>query len=347
MSVDVSRYNLSPSTDGFNDHLRSIMQGDREKQQLEKQAAQKTALEKIQVQLQDNANQALLIRDLPDDYSKRAAIIKMGQQAIDNGGDPAMWMGMLDSETPDELNRKIMGLALKGTDGSKFIADKLKPKEYSQGSGVMAGFAFDKTDGSFKIAPEVQQRIMTDASEQAKQDGMLGPKKIADINDKISGLTKDVNGITKAAKSLASLKDRGTPAAQVAAVFQFMKSLDPTSTVRESELGMVYSAEGAAQGIANKLNQILGEGALSGTGFADIVSTANALANSAVDSSNDMVDKYLDVLSDKMTERDFEKLKSRVPDRIEITEDAKALDWARANKNDPRSKEIIRLQGIK
>ena len=100
-----------------------------------------------------------------------------------------------------------------------------------------------------------------------------------------------------------------------------MKALDPTSTVRESELGMVYSAEGAAQGLANRVNQLMGEGGLSASGFADLISTSEALANSAIGASTETVGKYLDVMRPNMTPRQYDKLIGRVPQPFEKLSD--------------------------
>ena len=62
----------------------------------------------------------------------------------------------------------------------------------------------------------------------------------------------------------------------VAATFQIMKTLDPTSTVRTEEGRQVYQADGAMAGLANQLNRLLGEGWNESTrrGWYDTVSRA-------------------------------------------------------------------------
>jgi hypothetical protein len=76
-----------------------------------------------------------------------------------------------------------------------------------------------------------------------------------------------------------------------------MTALDPNSSVRESELGMVYSAEGAAGYIASMLNKyLLGEGGLTPENFKNIVNTSIQLAASAQSSTLNQVNYYLDTL---------------------------------------------------
>jgi hypothetical protein len=89
--------------------------------------------------------------------------------------------------------------------------------------------------------------------------------------------------------------------------------------LRESEQGQVYAAQGAAAALAGKLNQLIGEGALTEQGFQDVVDTAKTLANSAVEASQGEVTSYLDVLTDKITVSDYNKLKARVPELIDIS----------------------------
>lgn len=185
----------------------------------------------------------------------------------------------------------------------------------------------------------------------------LAANDIQGIQKDVSALLKDTNDIHRAAKSLESLKDRGTPLAQTASVFAFMKSLDPTSAVRETEQGQVYDAQGAAAGVAAKLNKMIGEGGLTKEGFQDIVDTSKALANSAIDSSQEQINPYLETYGDTLPSDFKQNIASRIPKKFEIGETAKApalsgqdkqaYDWAKANPNDPRSVQILNKLGVK
>lgn len=242
----------------------------------------------------------------------------------------AIIAGYMMEEQPDLVEVQREG------GGTEFVPKPMaygrQPKQtgtkYSQGTGKMSGYVFDQQTGEFSIDPKIEKQLMVDAQKKATDEKILTPKEIAGINDKVTGLTKDVVDIEAAAKSLKGLQGTSSPAAQLAAVFKFMKALDPTSTVRESEQGMVYSAEGLAKGLSNKLNQMLGEGGLSPEGFADLVNTSSVMANSAIDSAQRSVGGYLDVLSDKIPEQDLNKLRARVPQKINIGGEDNAPDQA-------------------
>lgn len=193
---------------------------------------------------------------------------------------------------------------------------KLDKVTYKMGSGAMAGYSFDDSTGTFSIDPKIKADLAKDASRKAAKTGMLTSKDIAGVNDKVTALTKDTSAIVKSAKSLQALKANSSAASKLAAVFQFMKSLDPTSVVRETEQGQVYAASGAAAQIAGKLNSLIGEGQLTEAGFQDIVNTSIVLADSAIDVSNDEVSSYLSVLQDKVPPEDLKKLQARVPERM-------------------------------
>jgi hypothetical protein len=102
-----------------------------------------------------------------------------------------------------------------------------------------------------------------------------------------------------------------------------MKSLDPTSAVRESEQGMVYDAQGAAAGLAGRINKLMGEGGLTKEGFRDVVNTAKTLANSAIDDKSSEIQRYIDVYEGTLPEGFVNKVKSRVPKKLEVKDSPK------------------------
>lgn len=138
------------------------------------------------------------------------------------------------------------------------------------------------------------------------------------ISKEVGGYIGPTQEIYEAAESLDSLKASSSPAAQNAAMFKFMKALDPSSTVRESELGLVYSAEGIAKGLAAQLNKAIGEGGLSKSNFADMVNTAKRLANSAVSSSDRRVRSALDTYEAAIPENYYDLQLKRLPDPFDI-----------------------------
>jgi hypothetical protein len=194
----------------------------------------------------------------------------------------------------------------------------IKGGSFEQGKGDMEGYVFDKDSGTFSIDPELKKSLDADAAEKKKEEGLLDPNQIAGVNDKVTTLTKGVRDAWEAASALDALKKRGTPAAKIGAIFKFMKALDPTSTVRESEGRMIMEAEGAMKGFAQRVNELLGEGPLSEANFADLVDTSKIIANDAIGSAQRSVDGYLEVLDDKLTPEDLDQLRARVPTSFEV-----------------------------
>ena len=252
-------------------------------------------------------------------------------------------MLVLDKEGQDALlQKRIMEVDAANGDssGSQFLLE-LEPEQrnkylqmqagkyniampdstkFQQGTGDMSGYAFNPDTGGYTADPAQLARLQAEAEEKSKTEGLLTGKDLAGVNDKVTGLVQGTQEIIDSAKSLEALKERGTPAAQIAAVFKFMKANDPTSTVRESEQGMIYEAEGAMKGFAAKLNQMLGEGGISETNFADLADTAKTIANSAVTSTDESVASYLTVLEESLSPKAYKDMLNRVPNMLEITE---------------------------
>ena len=323
--VDARGFNLTPDTSGIANQLLQAFQIGNQNQLAAQEKKETASALVTKKNVEEVGAQALTVRDEPNPTNQRTALLKLSNEALRNGKteNSNLFFRLFSIQDDDELNLALTQTGVRGADAVKLINDRLKPKEpikpsFSQGSGKMSGFTFDNNTGEYSIDPELEKSLLVDSQNKAATEGMLDNKKIADINDKVTGLTKDVSGIVEAANSLDALKDRGSMASQLAAVFKFMKANDPSSTVREGELGMVYSAEGAMAGFANTINGLLGKGKLSKTGFLDIVNTAKTLANSAVKSTGDTVTNYLNVLQDKIPEKDFKALLDRVPASFEI-----------------------------
>lgn len=135
------------------------------------------------------------------------------------------------------------------------------------------------------------------------------------IND-VTSLTKETQSIASAAKSLDKLKSSSSAASKLAAVFKFMKVLDPTSVVKETEQGQVYQAQGAARVLAGKINALLGKGELGAEGFEDIVSTAQLMANSSIDSTAEQLSGYLESFGEDIPEDFKSSLNKRLPPKF-------------------------------
>lgn len=179
------------------------------------------------------------------------------------------------------------------------------------------GLVFDPNTGSFTMDPTAKARFDELASTAVTQGG-LDFKDRQGLNKDVTAIIKDTIGIRKAASELDKLKSRGTAASKLGAVFKFMKSLDPTSVVRESEQGQVYSAQGAGAQLAGQINGLLGEGKLTEAGFLDLVNTAKTIANSNITSTSTQVGSLLDTFENTIPQSFKEKVSARVPGLFEI-----------------------------
>ncbi len=247
---------------------------------------------------------------------KQAKAASLIQQAVQNPDQAEVLVAQAATLDPEFVNKV-------------FQARKAGAGSYQQGDN---GLVFNTETGTYKV-DEKAKEILTKKAEQKAAEGVkLGVKDIQGINKDVTGLIKGVNDITQSAKSLDSLKSSSSPAAKLAAVFKFMKANDPTSVVRESEQGQVYEAQGAAKQLAGKLNSLIGEGQLSDEGFQDLVDTAKLMANSAIESSNQEINSYLDVYGDTIPSDFKSKIIGRIP---------KALDRAQAKQTGSAPKAAI------
>ena len=275
------------------------------------------------------------------------------QQVTESGGTPSTMTNDLKmfNENPEAALKKMEnGFAVVSPEGHKaYVAGKPEKEQTQLGSGAMSGYIFTESEG-YTIDPTIKAALDKDAANKSKKKGMLNSKDVAGVNDKVTALTKDAVAINDSAKSLAALNETSTPTDQLAAIFKFMKSLDPTSVVREGEQNMAKRTGGPADAFVGFVSQIQGEGGLTPQAFGNMVNTSISLANSAVDSSTSQLQGYLNVLSDKINPIDLEKMQARAPQKIESigvdeSKDDLAVKWANENPNDPRAQQILNAQG--
>lgn len=252
----------------------------------------------------------------------------------------------LSSGDPEELSRikqfAVLGGLVKPGTGKKF--EQAKDKS-------MAGYSFDPSTGDYSIDPAFKTELVAHAEELAGME-KLDAKAVAGVNDKVTALTKDVREISASAKALEGLEESASAAAQLAAVFKFMKALDPRSVVREGEQDQAVKTGGITDQFLGYINQIQGQGRLSSGVLSDLTNTAKTLANSAIDSGEGDLTSYLDVIADNLSAKQLRTLGSRMPSRFDIStaqdqQDSEAIKWAQDNPTDPRSSAILQSQGAR
>lgn len=207
--------------------------------------------------------------------------------------------------------RNLQAAAVKyfGADDAKArfgIGSKLE-----QGKGVMEGHSYNPLTGTYSINPAIKAKL-----DEVSQKGELGLKDKITLNKEFTNLTKGTKGIHGAANSLAELKKTSTATDKLAAIFKFMKSLDPTSVVREGEQTMAVRTGGAADSMVGYVNSLLGEGKLSDKSFTNMVNTAKNLANSAIDATEPEITNYLNTFGSDLSKGFKKGLMNRIPKRF-------------------------------
>lgn len=192
---------------------------------------------------------------------------------------------------------------------------KQAPKQ--QGQGEMAGYVFDPNTGKFTVDQAARQAYI---DVKAKKDAgePLGLKDMVTLNKEISAITKDATMIHRTAQDLDKLSKIKSGPAAISMVYKFMKSLDPTSVVREGEFATAERAAGVPDTVLNYYNRLVNGERLPDSVIAEFVTTSKQLANTAVDSAGTEVNDYLNTFGDKFDKGFAERLKGRVPKRFNV-----------------------------
>lgn len=103
----------------------------------------------------------------------------------------------------------------------------------------------------------------------------------AQLRDDYTGVTKNIAQAANQYRTMVAAAEgakQGSPAAQIALVFSYMKTLDPTSVVRESEYATAENARGVPESIRNQYNKVLKGSRLTPTQIDDFMSTGRRSA---------------------------------------------------------------------
>lgn len=252
-------------------------------------------------------------------YFKKVSLAKQ----LSDSGD---WTGLL------KVSEDIGKISPEFAEGSATIANNLANMDfdavqtsinqaYNQGTEMGVIKAKDPLDQEMKRLQISEKRAglpliqmkMDALLKKSKGSAPIGFKGRQGLNKDITSIMKGVNAIRSSAEELSALRGRGTAAAKLGAVFKFMKALDPTSVVRETEQGQVYSAAGAGAQLAGAINGLLGQGKLTDKGFDDLVKTSKVIANSNINSISNEVSTLLDSFEDTIPASFKKKLMNRVP----------------------------------
>lgn len=265
-----------------------------------------------------------------DSFNRNAAV--RVNEIMSAGGDPKDTLELV--RVYNEQGPEAAAMSLKQVGAALVNQGLIKPElvgfgkpekgeAMQQGQGELAGYVFDPNTGKFTVDQAARQSYI---EAKAKKDAgePLGLKDKVTLNKEISGITKDATMIHRTAQDLDKLGNiikanpNGGGPASISMVYKFMKSLDPTSVVREGEFATAEQATGVPDRVLNFYNKLVTGGRLPDGAVNEFINTAKELANTAVDSAEIEVNDYLGTFGDDFDQGFSDRLKSRVPKRFEV-----------------------------
>lgn len=267
--------------------------------------------------LQSIVPAAQAIGDARRRNNRQEAANLLGQAFSDDVSDPAE-IDALRAQAreldPEYTFRIEQAVAKRARDMQQ--TQKTAPYQQVKTEGL-EGYTFDPNTGTYAIDEGVKAALEAKAN-AAKSEGVeLGAKDRQGITKDVTGLIKDSRMINNTANDLQKLgKIKSGPAA-IAIVFKFMKALDPTSVVRESEFATAENSAGVPEGVANFYNKLVSGERLGDAQIEAFIETANELSNSASTAAFNEVSGYLDSYEDTIPQSFKDKLIGRIPGQFE------------------------------
>lgn len=144
-----------------------------------------------------------------------------------------------------------------------------------------------------------------------QESGKIDTKLVRDLNSDINGFSKNYSAMRSASDNLQALGKRNTPAAQLGMIFNYMKSLDPQSVVREGEQVQVKRTDGIFGTLGNYVSQLSNGKMLNNEQVQDLINTSKLMANTEGEKFNQQMDDYLSTYGDSLPSGLTKQLQSR------------------------------------
>lgn len=194
---------------------------------------------------------------------------------------------------------------------------------FAQSQGLLKAPAQTTQQDQADLAKTVAQTSKLDVETKeakARLEKLINtPANQVDLKD-IQGIQKDITTmiseplkIRNAAARLEKIGQTKSATDQLAAVFTFMKALDPTSVVREGEQAQARSTGGIADQMIGFVNRIQGEGALPEDVFNNMIATSKRLSNQASSDNREQVLRFIDTFGDRLPADVVKKTMARLP----------------------------------
>ncbi|HAH0322409.1 TPA: acyltransferase [Escherichia coli] len=163
-----------------------------------------------------------------------------------------------------------------------------------------------------------------------QKSGKIDPKLVRDLNSDINGFSKNYSAMRSASDNLQALGKRNTPAAQLGMIFNYMKSLDPQSVVREGEQVQVKRTDGIFGTLGNYVSQLSNGKMLNNEQVQDLINTSKLMANTEGEKFNQQMDDYLSTYGDSLPSGLTKQLQSR---KAKLYEDIQQPAQQQSNSN--------------
>ncbi|GCJ58910.1 DNA injection protein [Escherichia coli] len=244
----------------------------------------------------------------PEAYSK---FITDNKDRLNRVGANADWMIQAGIQNPEQLSHMLttMTLGAVGPDKMLDYQDKMVGRqlekgrldesirqadmENARGWANIQNAQLDRAQRAQMHSDEMGLKLM-----ELGQKGKPSADLIKELNSDITNFGKNYNSVRAAANSLQALSKVNTGAAQLGIIFNYMKSLDPQSVVREGEQVQVMRSDGIWGQIKGYVDQLNAGNGLSQEARDNIVNAAKINANAMGQQFNQQVDEYLDTYGD-------------------------------------------------
>ncbi|HCS8557613.1 TPA: phage DNA ejection protein, partial [Escherichia coli] len=244
----------------------------------------------------------------PEAYSK---FITDNKNRLNRVGANADWMIQTGIQNPEQLSHMLTTMTLGAVGPNKMLdyQDKMVGRqlekgrldesirqadmENARGWANIQNAQLDRAQRAQMHSDEMGLKLM-----ELGQKGKPSADLIKGLNSDITNFGKNYNSVRAAANSLQALSKVNTGAAQLGIIFNYMKSLDPQSVVREGEQVQVMRSDGIWGQIKGYVDQLNAGNGLSQEARDNIVNAAKINANAMGQQFNQQVDEYLDTYGD-------------------------------------------------
>ena len=202
----------------------------------------------------------------PED--RRAVIMEQAAEVEARGGDPSQTMSLLEMAPEDQDQRlRIVQAAAQSTQERSTAAGAAETRATAARQATTA-------EGSLELRREENKLAEENRVDETVEQNL---KTEEGLRKEVDGLLKDYFLVSDATARVRAAGDDPTGAGDLAMIFNFMKILDPGSTVREGEFANAQNTGGIDDKVIGLYNGIVNGKRLSVDQRADFLGQAESL----------------------------------------------------------------------